>query len=112
MSHSSRSSSNNETPNKFLPSGNDETFLKELIKNFYNRIIDTNSFENFENLSIEWIKNTLERNDMSSEGFLESIQHHPILFSSLIGFFYQHGIGCNADKDKALEMYLLAIEQD
>jgi len=49
---------------------------------------------------------------MDAETFLGSIQNHQILFSSLIGFFYQHGIGCNVNKDKALEMYLLAIKQD
>ena len=84
-----------------------------MTKDFYNRLINTiNSFDDFENLSIEWIKSTLEHNDMNAETFLESIQNHQILFSSLIGFFYQHGIGCNVNKDKALEMYLLAIKQD
>src|SRR6266498_5347189 len=99
----------NETPT----SKNDGTFFKELTKDFYNRLINTiNSFDDFENLSIEWIKSTLEHNDMNAETFLGSIQNHQILFSSLIGFFYQHGIGCNVNKDKALEMYLLAIKQD
>ncbi len=50
--------------------------------------------------------------DMNAEIFLELIQNHEIWFSSLIGFFYQHGIGCNVNKDKALEMYLMAIKQD
>src|SRR6266540_1767472 len=103
---------NGETQTKFLSSENDGTFLKKLIKDFYNRIINTNSFDNFENLSIEWIKNTLTHNYMNAETFLESIQNHKVLFSSLIGFFYQHGIGCNVNKDKALEMYLLTIKQD
>src|SRR6266498_4794092 len=102
----------NEISTKFIPSENDEAFFRELIENFYNRIINTNSFDNFEDLSIEWIKSTLEHNDMNAETFLGSIQNHQILFSSLIGFFYQHGIGCNVNKDKALEMYLLAIKQD
>ncbi len=44
--------------------------------------------------------------------FLKSIQNHKVWFSSLIGFLYQHGIRCNVDKDKALEMNLLAIKQD
>src|SRR6266498_4985031 len=98
--------------NLYLPSENDETFFKEFIKNFYNRIINTDSFDDFENLSIKWIKVTLECNDVNVETFLESIQDHRIGFSSLIRFFYQHGIGCNVNKDKALEMYLLAIKQD
>jgi hypothetical protein len=83
-----------------------------LINDLYVRIIYTDSFDDFEDLSIEWIKNTLEHQKMNVEGFLESIQKHPTLFSSLIGFFYQHGVGCNADEGKALEMYSLAIKQD
>src|SRR5688572_18101367 len=93
-------------------SHSNETFFGELINDFYNRIINTNSFCDFENVSIEWIKNTLEHHNMNAETFLESVQNYNIRFSSLIGFFYQHGIGCDVDKDKALEMYLLAIKQD
>src|SRR5688572_2766924 len=102
----------NETPTKLMSPEDDRTFLKESIKHFYNRIIDTDSFNDFENSSIEWIKNTLEHHGMNSEGFLESIRNQPMMFSSLIGFFHQHGIGCDVSKDKALEMYLLAIEQE
>jgi len=52
---------------------------------------------------------------MEAETFLKLMQNHEkneIWFSSLIRFFYQHGIGCNFTKDKALKMYLLAIKQD
>ena len=30
----------------------------------------------------------------------------------MVSFFYQHGIGCKVNKDKALELYLFAIKQD
>src|SRR5438034_3267327 len=30
-------------------------------------------------------------------------------FTSIIGFFYQYGIGCDIEKNKALELYLLAV---
>ncbi|CAB4430233.1 unnamed protein product [Rhizophagus irregularis] len=33
-------------------------------------------------------------------------------FTSLIGFFYQHGIGCKLNKEKALDFYLLVINND
>ena len=34
-------------------------------------------------------------------------------FSSIIGFFYQLGIDrCDVDKNKALELYLLAVDND
>jgi len=95
-----------------MSSENDGMYVNELIKDFYNRIINTVSFNNFENLSIEWIMNTLKHNDMDAKIFLELIQNHENCFSSLIGFFYQHGLGCNVNRDKALEMYLLAIKHD
>ena len=79
---------------KFLPSENDGAkFFKELIKEFHDRIINTDSFDGFGDSSIEWIKNTLEHNDMNIENFLETIQNHQIWFSSLIGFFYQLELG-------------------
>jgi TPR repeat protein len=31
------------------------------------------------------------------------------VFWYLLGFFYQYGIVCNVDKNKALELYLLAV---
>ncbi|RIA84020.1 hypothetical protein C1645_785083 [Glomus cerebriforme] len=33
-------------------------------------------------------------------------------FTSLIGFFYQFGIGCNLDREKAKESYELAIKNE
>ena len=33
-------------------------------------------------------------------------------FSSIIGFFYQLGIDCDVDKNKALELYLLVVDND
>src|SRR5688572_21667580 len=85
----------NETPTKLMPlKNNNETFLKflkEFVIGFYNEIINTDSFEDS---SIKWIKNTLEHADIKVETFLELIQKHKIWSSSLIGFFYQHGMGC------------------
>src|SRR5688572_25708789 len=101
----------NETPT-LMPSENNEIFLKFLKKfviGFYNKIINTDSLSNFEDSSIKWIKNTLEHTGINAEIFLELIQNHKIWSSSLVGFFYQHGIGCKVNKDKALEMYLLTI---
>ncbi|CAI2175782.1 13319_t:CDS:2, partial [Funneliformis geosporum] len=92
----------------------DESMFKELIKDFYDKIINTISFDNFENSSIEWIKNTLKQNDLNVETSLEFMQNHEeseAWFTSLIGFFYQHGIGCNVNEDVALKMYSLAIKQ-
>ena len=75
----------------------------DLPKDFYKKIIDTKDFSN--TLS-EWIKN-IDKN----KTILESMQNHQkfqkFRFSSIIGFFYQYGIGCDVDKNKALELYLL-----
>ena len=66
----------NEVPTKLITSNG--TFFKEFIKGFYKKIIYTDSFDDFENLSIEWIKNTLGQNDMNVEIFFELIQNHKI----------------------------------
>src|SRR5688572_19075392 len=46
---------------------------------------------------------------------LELMQNHKeteFWFSSIIGFFYQCGIGCDVDKNKALKLYLLAVNNE
>ncbi len=41
---------------------------------------------------------------------MENHQKNELWFSGLIGFFYQHGIGGHEiNQDKALELYLLAV---
>ncbi|CAB4481150.1 unnamed protein product [Rhizophagus irregularis] len=83
--------------------------LKDFLKDFYQKIIDTNNYPfTFENILIEWIKNI----DKNTNLILKLMQNHKeskLWFSSIIGFFYQYGIGCIIDKNKALEFYLLAI---
>ncbi|PKY43691.1 hypothetical protein RhiirA4_457744 [Rhizophagus irregularis] len=83
--------------------------LKDFLKDFYQKIIDTNNYPfTFENILIEWIKNI----DKNTNLILKLMQNHKeskLWFSSIIGFFYQYGIDCIIDKNKALELYLLAI---
>ncbi|CAB4482016.1 unnamed protein product [Rhizophagus irregularis] len=70
-----------------------------------------NDFNKFENVIIEWIKN----NDKNTKQILELIQNHKkseFWFSSIIGFFYQYGIDCDVDKEKSLEFFLLAINNE
>ncbi|PKC13856.1 hypothetical protein RhiirA5_410118, partial [Rhizophagus irregularis] len=76
---------------------NDEIFLKNVLKEFYNKIIqyikddDINKFE--ENL-IKWLNNIIKNHDeKNSKKFLELMKNHKkylIWFTSIIGFFYQH----------------------
>ena len=52
-----------------------------------------------------WIfKSTLEIMTNNSQNIVH--------FSSLIGFFYQHGIGCKADEIKAFEIFSNAVKNN
>src|SRR5205814_850343 len=93
----------------------DEIFLKHILKKFYYKIIETNDFNNFEKISSEWINYQLESNDRIPKRTLELMQKHKenkIWFSSLMGCFYQLGIGCGINMKKASEFYLLAINNE
>src|SRR2546423_3751051 len=90
----------------------DENFLKNFLKNFYHKTIDAEDFNTFEDISIKWMKNELENNDKDPESLLKMMQNHKrhqIWFTSIMGFFYQHGIGCDVNRNMSLELYLLII---
>src|SRR2546429_9037442 len=75
----------------------DENFLKKILMDFYCKITDTNDFNTFEDTDtlIKWMKNSLENNDKSPEKILDIMLNHKesnIWLTSLVGFFYQHGI--------------------
>src|SRR2546423_12912630 len=79
----------------------DENFLKEFSIGFYQIIIDTDDFSIFEDILIEWINSI--NNDKDTESTFGLMQNHEqtkFWFSSIIGFFYQYGISCVADKSK------------
>jgi TPR repeat protein len=89
-------------------SKNDENFLKEFSKDFYLKLIDIEELNTYDVILIEFIINI----DNNVKKILELMQNHKekgIWFSSIIGFFYQCGIGCDVDKNKALEFYLLSV---
>src|ERR1051325_8886258 len=86
-------------------SKSDEIFLKEFSRDFYYKIIDTSDFNTIENNLNKWMKYICNNN---TETILNLMQNHEPHFSSIVGFFYQHGIGCNIDRNKALELYFLA----
>src|SRR4051812_19017296 len=94
---------------KFLGVKNDENFLKEFSRDFFQKLIDTNNFNTFENTQSEWIKKIENKNTRSILKLMQNHKENDLWFSSIIGFFYQYGIGCDIDKDKALESYLLAV---
>src|SRR6266498_811980 len=91
-----------------------EKFLKEFLDDIHKNFSSSKNIEEFENLTIEWL-NFLEDfqfiNLKKMMEFMKNHQKNDLWFSSLIGFFYQHGIGkCEVNKNKALESYLLAID--
>ncbi|CAB4492143.1 unnamed protein product [Rhizophagus irregularis] len=94
----------------------DENFLKNLLNNFYNKIIETNDFNNFEKIFCECIKSEIEINNYENYNYiLNMIENHiesKFWFTSLIGFFYNFGIGCKLNKEKALDFYLLVIDNE
>src|ERR1041385_744933 len=92
-------------------SKNDEDFLKEFSIDFYQKITDMEDFNTFENILIEWIKSA-NKNIELIFGLMQNHKQTKLWFSSIIGFFYQHGVGCDPDKDKALKLYLLIINND
>ncbi|GBB90109.1 hypothetical protein RclHR1_00170013 [Rhizophagus clarus] len=88
----------------------DENFLKEFSKDFYQNIIKMNDLNTFEDTLNEWMRN--KDIDKNTETILELMKNHKkneLWFSSIIGYFYQNGISCNVDKNKAFELYLSAV---
>src|SRR5438045_3409728 len=84
-------------------SEDDEIFLKEFLKGFYHQVIKIGYYNNFEIILIEWIKDFFNHNKKSSKMILKLMENHEeneSWFSSLIGFFYEHGIGDNDMTDK------------
>ena len=66
---------------------------------------------------IKWIKDTLKIHDNNKDpkDVFKMMQNHEkcqIWFSSLIGFFYQHGIGCDINKNVALGLYLQIVNNE
>ncbi|CAB4376150.1 unnamed protein product [Rhizophagus irregularis] len=90
---------------------NDKIFIKEFSKEFYQKIIDIKDINTFEITLKKWIKN-LDKNIKSILELMKNHNKNELLFSSIIGFFYQYGIGCNIDKNKALKLYLLAVNNN
>src|SRR5690242_14892485 len=83
-------------------SESDEIFLKEFSMNFYQKIIDINDdFNIFEDALIKWIKDINKKSELIFE-LMQNHEQTKFWFSSIIGFFYQFGISCNADKNKTL----------
>ncbi|CAB4462869.1 unnamed protein product [Rhizophagus irregularis] len=68
----------------------DENYLKNLIIKFRNNIIRSYDFNNFENISYNWVKTSLKNNDKDPERILKIMKKHKenkFWFTSLVGYF-------------------------
>ncbi|CAB4373417.1 unnamed protein product [Rhizophagus irregularis] len=93
----------------------DENLLKNLIIRFHNYIVKIDDIDDFENISTNWIISFHENNDKNPKKILKIMENHKrnkSWFTSLIGYFYQFGIGCDLNREKALDCYLIAINNN
>src|ERR1043166_4503017 len=93
----------------------DEIFLKKFLKYFCYMVINTDDFNTFEDTLTKRIKNVIENYDTNPENFLNMMQshkNHQIWFTSFVGFFYHHGIGCDINRNMALKLYSLSNNLD
>src|SRR5215211_7313817 len=95
-------------------SNDDESFLKNFLKNFYRQVVRIKNFTKFETILTEWIKDFFKCNKKNPGTILKLMENHEEnenWFSSLIGFFYEYGIGDTniIYKNKSLKLYLLSI---
>src|SRR4051794_9960375 len=93
-------------------SKDDENFLREFLKGFYRQVMKIQDYAKFEMILTEWIEDFFNYNKKNSKIILELMNNHKEnenWFSSLIGFFYEHGIGNTniiniIDKGKSLKL--------
>ncbi|RIA86967.1 hypothetical protein C1645_310536 [Glomus cerebriforme] len=93
-------------------SKDDENFLKEFLKDFYRQVMKIEDKGNLKNILKEWLQNFLSQNKKEPKEVLNLMENHQenkTWFSSLIGFFYECGIGNNINKEKAFKFYRLLI---
>ncbi|GBB88408.1 hypothetical protein RclHR1_00150004 [Rhizophagus clarus] len=91
----------------------DNKIFKELLQELY--II----FLNIEDRTLhldEFIHNLLLENDLDPKKVFETMtilnSQSNFDYSSLIGIFYQYGIGCDVDKDKSFEIFSNIIKNN
>ncbi|RIA81922.1 hypothetical protein C1645_881328 [Glomus cerebriforme] len=88
------------------------TFIKELLQELYIILLNTMDIPQYDKLS-KTINNFLLDYDLDPKDVFEimtSSSQNIFCYSSLIGYFFQHGIGCEVNKAKALEIFSDAIK--
>jgi TPR repeat protein len=86
-------------------------FLRDLLQELHVILLDIEDYS----IVNEFIHNFLLENNLDHKNVLEIMTSNPQLifcYSSLIGIFYQYGIGCEVDKIKAFEIFSNAVKNN
>ncbi|CAB4477939.1 hypothetical protein RhiirA5_381834 [Rhizophagus irregularis] len=117
-----------DTTTTIIINSKGEIFLKKILKDFHNKIIQTKDFNNFEKFLVEWMKLKFEINKNDPKKIFNLMKNlkfyydnnnnnkrnnnnNFIWFTSLMGFFYQFGIGCIMNEKIALDLYFLSVNK-
>src|ERR1044072_5957051 len=87
----------------------DIDFLKEMMHEIYLKLLNTEDLRYLSDDTIEFIYNNCYEYDKDPKKLFGIMMENSSTFSSLIGYFYENGIGCNQNEEKALKMYKLAV---
>jgi TPR repeat protein len=90
-------------------------FFEELLQELYVILLNIEIKHDIEIRLNEIMKNFLFEYDLNPKDVLKIMINNPeniFYYSSLIGFFYQHGIGCEVDEIKAFEIFSNAVKNN
>ncbi|CAB4472893.1 unnamed protein product [Rhizophagus irregularis] len=99
-------------------SKDDDDFLKDFLKSFYQLIVKLENYDKFEiikNILNKWVLDFFCYNKKDFITILNLMEHHKEnenWFSGLIGYFYEHDLIDVIDKNKALNLYLLSFNNN
>jgi TPR repeat protein len=100
---------------KYNLSCNFYDFTTKLLQELYVILLNIDIKHDIEIQLNEFMSNYLFEYDLDPKDLLDimtSNSHNIFCYSSLIGFFYQHGIGCEIDKTKASEVFFNTIKDN
>jgi TPR repeat protein len=85
-------------------------YINELLQELYTLLLNLESNDDIDHL-YKFINNFLFEYDLDPNNIFKFMIIQPECHSSLIGFFYQHGIGCEIDNNKAFEIFSNSIKR-
>ncbi|EXX63915.1 uncharacterized protein OCT59_008789 [Rhizophagus irregularis] len=99
--------------NALFPNNLTIKYINELLQELHAFLLNMDSQVEIDNL-YNLVKNFLFEYDLDSDNVFEIISNsqYTSCYSSLIGYFYQHGIGCKIDEIRAFEIYSNAVKNN